>query len=407
MHNISISTDLTIDQMYDRMYLDSSYMQDMVFLYDSDPSGKTQAQMDATNQQVQNELRMLEVDNAYRDFLSNLKDIEKFITQVVASDQYGFVLTENKYHKLNLKKVSPLGDYFHMVFKFTQHSEYSINFKYNAYVQLFFDCWLKLNLGWVVFNNPSDLVLVQDKDKFELFDFVQGMKQFELFNSFIDSIRIESKTVEFKSKISRTKEQSYKRYRRAKLYINALFNNRSTRMLVLRLDFAYQEKIAKSTSVTQAKKDLNHFFNNKRGNRTLFNGWLGYIRKMEWSPQKGIHFHMVIFFHGSLREKGNYLAQSLGEYWTKITGNRGIYWNCNNSKHKYKRYGIGMIEIDDVSKRKILLDDVVNYLTKTEQQLRSHVLEAENDRLFVMGVMPRERISQVGRPRRCVITMAA
>jgi len=244
---------------------------------------------------------------------------------------------------------------------------------------------------------------VQDKDKFELFYFVQGMKQFELFNYFIDFIRTASKTVEFKSQVSRAKEKSYKRYRQAKRYIDALFNNRSTRMLVLRLDFAYQEEIAQSITVGQAKKDLNHFLNNKRGNLTLFNGWLGYIRKMEWSPQKGVHFHMVIFFNGSVREKGAYLAQSLGEYWKKITGNHGIYWNCNDSRHKYKRYGIGMIEIDNIAKRKILLDDVVNYLTKTEQQLRSRALESENDRLFVMGLMPRERVSRAGRPRRVTV----
>lgn len=403
MHNNKISSDLTVDQMYDRMYLDSSRMQDLTFLHNLDPSGKTQAEMDAVNLQVQNELRMLAVDNAYEAFLNNLKDIEKFITQVIASNQPGFVLAENKCRKLNLKKVSPLGDYFYSVFKFTQPSEFSVNYQYNAYVQLFFDCWLKLNLGWVVFNNPIDLVLVQDKDKFELFNFVQGMRQFELFNYFIDFIRTASKTVEFKSQVSRAKEKSYKRYRQAKRYIDALFNNRSTRMLVLRLDFAYQEEIAQSITIRQAKKDLNHFFNNKRGNQTLFNGWLGYIRKMEWSPQKGVHFHMVIFFNGSVREKGAYLAQSLGEYWKKITGNRGIYWNCNDSRHKYKRYGIGMIEIDNIAKRKILLDDVVNYLTKTEQQLRPRALESENDRLFVMGLMPRERVSRAGRPRRVTV----
>ena len=71
-------------------------------------------------------------------------------------------------------------------------------------------------------------------------------------------------------------------------------------------------------------------------------------------------------------------------------------------QHNYKRYGIGMIEIDNIAKRKILLDDVVNYLTKTEQQLRPRALESENDRLFVMGVMPRERVSKAGRPRRMV-----
>lgn len=218
-----------------------------------------------------------------------------------------------------------------------------------------------------------------------------------------DSVTPQSNLAEIpvlRTQSGRDTEKFNRRYRQVERYINALFNNVSSRLLVLRIDLGYHQEIAHNTSAEQAMADLNHLLSNKRSNPYLFAGWLGYIRKTEWSEQKGMHFHLIIFYEGHQRQKDTYWAQSIGEYWKQITGDRGYYWNCNDkSNNDYIRYGIGMVEHHDLEKRKILLDDVAKYLTKVEQQPPQYSSASGRDRLFAMGVMPKERLGNAGRPR--------
>lgn len=101
-----------------------------------------------------------------------------------------------------------------------------------------------------------------------------------------------------------------------------------------------------------------------------------------------MHFHLIVFYKGSKRCKDVYLVKALGEYWEKITDNRGNYWNCNANKDDYWRLGIGMLARDDAEKRKILTEDVVSYLVKSEQSLRAKKLG--KGKCFVRGIMPSE-----------------
>jgi hypothetical protein len=370
---------LTNEDIYTRMYQDGSYSQDLIYLYDTDPTGKTTAQMEETNQRLMWEVGMYEQDESYKRFLKNLWQIEDFVSQVLSSNKPGFVEVENAFGSRAPKKELPLGNYFKWVYDFAIRLD--SGYEYSPNVDLFVNCWKKLRLNEVVFRNPKG------------FTPLPGKRQFELFNDFLDLIRTESRTAEFRKKISRAKEKISRRYRRAELYVDALFKNCSTRLLVLRIDLAYRHELANNITVVEAKKDLEHFLNNRRNNPTLFKGWVGYIRKLEWAPMKGFHFHLIIFFDGYARWKDGYIAEQIGEYWKKITEYRGVYWNCNDSKHEYKRCGIGMIHQADDEKRNILLNDVVDYLTKTEQKLRANVLGSD-DKLFVTGVKPKPRLGK-------------
>jgi len=381
------STDLTVLDMYNRIFLDSSYT---TYSYAADANGNVIEKMDKANSMTQDEIAVLEQEtDSYKFFLRTLWQIENFVTQVISCDSHGFIVVENKLGKMIPKKEEPLGKYFKWVYQYA--IEFLPEYQYSPHVQLFFDCYIKLRLGEVIFNNPNGPTPWK------------GKKQFEIFNDFLNLIRKESKTPAFRKKISRAKEKAEKRYRSAELYIDALFKNRSTKLLVLRLDLAYRREHAKGINVSEAKEDLAHLLNNRRSKPKLFRGWVGYIRKIEWSPQKGVHFHLVIFFCGHQREQDSYLARSIGDYWVRTTENRGTYWNCNDSKHDYKRCGIGMLETNDDEKRKILLDDVINYLAKNEQLLRPSELKSEGDKLFVTGIKPHERTSKAGRPRKNVM----
>lgn len=397
MNNKTNSAELSNYDMYDRMFLDSCYP---INDYEIEPSEKS-VRKDSMNPI---EIALLEQDTTlYKHFLHNLWEIESFIDLVTSSNNLGFIEVESKFGTIGLKELAPLSKYFSCVKTFAEQLEFG--YEYSLKVGLFLDCWVKLKLGEVFLNNPRLLS-------------TSGKKQFELFNDFVELIRTESKTPVFRKKISRAKEKFERRCRSADIYIDSILKNRSTRLLVLRLDLAYRREISKKINIDEAEVDLNRFFNNRRGKTKLFNGWLGHVVKKEWSPQKGVHFHLIIFLDANLRWKDDYLARAIGEYWEKVTEirpvsdvvQRGIYWNCNDSKFEYKRYGIGTIAIDDIEKRKILLDDVVSYLAKTDQQLLPHQLgdnanesapKIERKRkIFILGKMPKERTTKVGRPRR-------
>jgi hypothetical protein len=156
-------------------------------------------------------------------------------------------------------------------------------------------------------------------------------------------------------------------------------------------------KTSKPT-LEDAQRDLNHIFNNMRGNK-LFAALVGYIWKLEYGEEKGIHIHFIFFFDGSKVHKDAYLAKLIGEYWRKriVKYDRGIYHNCNMNKNFYKRCGIGMVSHDDLVKRAHLLD-AVKYLTKKDQYLRYK--PGKKCRAFGKGNMPPERDEGgPGRPR--------
>lgn len=255
---------------------------------------------------------------------------------------------------------------------------------------LFIECWKALELYNVSFNNPQ----VNPSTKAPSQPLVS-------FNKFIELLRTKAKTAQFKQKLDRSKEKINRRYKSAAQYLDSIFKNVTSRLLVIRLDLSYDNEFAHEVTVESAKCDIDHLLNNRRSN-DLFHGWVGYIRKLEWAPQKRFHFHLIIIFDGNIRFQDNHIAKEIGEYWkNEITKGNGNYWNCNDSKkNSYKRLGIGMVEHDDIAKRKILLDDVIGYLTKTEQYLRATILNSDVIKLFVRGEMPSKRTTQAGRPRR-------
>ncbi len=317
-------------------------------------------------------------DEGYHAFIESLIDIEDFIADVLSSNDPAFKPTETLMQRNDLMIVKkhlerlPLAKYFKSVVDFS--FAYSPEYGYSAHVNLFFNCWRASALQNEGFTNPRGYSSKPDK------------QQFEVFNDFLHFIRTEASTPEFKKKIIRMKEKYLGNYSSAVEYIDALFEHCCSKLLVLRIDLGYRHDVARHITAEQAKEDLEHILTNRRGNHTLFEHWAGYIRKLEWGPEKGLHFHLIVFYKGSKRSQDIYLAKALGEYWEKITDNRGIYWNCNANKDDYWKLGIGMIEKHDEEKRKILTEDVVKYLVKSEQTLKAKKLG--EGKCFVRGIMP-------------------
>ncbi|QKM52900.1 hypothetical protein [Burkholderia glumae] len=93
-----------------------------------------------------------------------------------------------------------------------------------------------------------------------------------------------------------------------------------------------------------------------------------------------------------------YIAQQLGEYWVKVTGGIGQYWNSNANKAFHEKYGHGIgtgeINWDDDAKREALRENI-RYMTKADQFLKMKY--GEHSRLF--GTSQVEEKKKPGRPR--------
>ena len=325
-----------------------------------------------------------ELDNGYLGFLSSIYDIEVFVLEVLSSNELAFNVVESRLGNghMEFDGKHPLIKYFHKVVKFADY--YKPDFSFSEHVQLFFDCWIVLELHQVGFNKPSG-----DSSK-------PAEKQYQVFNSFLDLIRTKGRSAEFRKRLSWRKDKSSKRFRSAKFYIDRLFVNCS-RMEVLRIDFSYRQEFAHRITAEQAMTDFKNFKNNWRGKPSLFQYLEGHIWKLEWGPGKGLHFHLILFFDSAKVKKDVYLAEQIGKYWVEcITKGTGHYWNCNASKHKYRKLGIGKISADDEELRKNLIDEVVGYLVKTEQYLRAAPLG--KGKLFGHGEIKVK--SPAGRPRK-------
>jgi hypothetical protein len=129
----------------------------------------------------------------------------------------------------------------------------------------------------------------------------------------------------------------------------------------------------------------------------------GYIVKMEYGIDKGIHFHALILFDGSRRSNHSHIhsAKLLGEYWVDVvTKGSGDYWNSNAKIKDFKNAGlcgIGTINADETELRNNLLNYVVKYLCKPSQFFKPK--HGPGVRLFRRGNEPTIPIAKRGRAR--------
>lgn len=185
--------------------------------------------------------------------------------------------------------------------------------------------------------------------------------------SFIKKIR-DHDDCEINKQESNTYRASQKNHVSAIKYINKLFGVHS-RILVVRIDLAYGEKDASYLSINDVKIHRDSLFRKMRKIK-YFDAWIGYIWKLEYGVKKGYHYHMLFMFDGSKVRQDITTGLNIGQLWNdKITNAKGVYFNCNAYKYKYKHCGIGMINYHE--KEKIEgLHKAISYLIKVDNFIK-------------------------------------
>lgn len=230
----------------------------------------------------------------------------------------------------------------------------------------------------------------------------KGKSAAVLFNTLVARLRQECRSQEIKKKVRERRKEAYKRFVEYSRYVDALFAV-CARLVVLRIDLYYKKDYCNQINAQGAVTDLNHLLENNRCN-SLFRRRLGYIAKLEYGVEKGIHFHLVFFFDGSQRHgaKDSYFVQQIGEYWVKvITKNRGDYWNVNARRHEFEKKGIcgiGEINSHETALISNLKERVVGYLCKSSQFIRPKI--GREIRLIRRGNSPKIPSIKPGRPRK-------
>jgi len=236
-----------------------------------------------------------------------------------------------------------------------------------------------------------------------------GVPAAELFNMLVTAIRNDWKINNLQAKVNARKKEARIRCDEYCNYADSLFdnghNNGCARLVVLRIDLYYEKRYADSKSVFDITKDLDHLIENKRGN-SLFDSMKGYIAKLEYGVGKGVHWHVILFFDGSVRKNSSHidLAEDIGHYWIDtITNGLGDFWNANKNADQYDklvRRGIGVINWYETELRNNLKEFVIGYLCKVDQFIKPKW--GPKVRLFRRGLSPKKRINKLGRPRKAL-----
>lgn len=202
-----------------------------------------------------------------------------------------------------------------------------------------------------------------------------GASAAELFNRLVARLREICLSERIKRKAQRRRSEAKAYAMDYGKYADAI-RGMTKRLVVLRIDLEYRKEHKDQISVIDAIADLDHFFNNQPNN-SLFKGKLGFIVKLEYGILKGLHFHLILFFDGAIKDgrRDVYWAQKIGEYWVEVvTKGRGGYWNINANKQEFKRkgiLGIGLIHKDEDHLFNNLKYRVIDYLCKSMQFVKA------------------------------------
>ena len=185
----------------------------------------------------------------------------------------------------------------------------------------------------------------------------------------------------------------------AEQFVNHAFGLYS-KVLVIRLDLHFKEgahapfwddknRLIEPAPAIDPKEFLNAFRDLESEIRNKYStGYIGFIRKLEYAFDAGLHMHAFFFFNGHKHQQDISIANSIGELWSNtITKKNGRYWNCN--KEYYTQNGIGMIERKDIAKQSVLLNQCISYLLKKDTLMK--FINQEEFQSFRRSTIPKRK----------------
>jgi Inovirus Gp2 len=338
----------------------------------------------------------------YICYASILPILERFVDKVLLNNEIPFLPCVGTDGKKNYARSTLAHHYFKWIPGFIDVvNRLSPKYYYSEPINVFITCChamglLNGGLDWRDF-------WVIDPDKTN--PYLGGVSAAEIFNNLVQAIRNEWKVNKLQAKVNTRKLEVANQKVEYCNYADLLFSYWA-RLLLVRIDLFYEKHYGDSIDVFDMTNDLDRMLNNNARHNSLFAFMRGFIVKLEYGVEKGIHAHVLLFLDGSKRNNFSliYLAEAIGEYWKNIiTKGRGAYWNINaNADHynKLGRLGIGVINYNDDKLRSNLREFVVSYLCKEDQYFRPKW--GQKVRLLRKGDSPQIAVTRPGAPRKHV-----
>lgn len=218
----------------------------------------------------------------------------------------------------------------------------------------------------------------------------------QLINALIYQVLLLTNKREFKKAQFIRADRSKNQYIQAGKLILRL-RGKFSKLLVLRIDFCWKDPIQSDSTLKEMKVYFALVLKNFHHDKDLPN-IVGYIWKLEYGQQKGYHYHCIFFMDGNQFQRDAYYAEMIGQYWSKLTLDKGYYFNCHRDKIKYRNLAIGMAHHDDQTFFDNL-DQVLLYICKQDQFLIDKRLLTPKLRVFGTSQRP-AKAKTVGRPRK-------
>lgn len=216
---------------------------------------------------------------------------------------------------------------------------------------------------------------------------------------FLNDLRQRSSSRAFRVQVNQQQSQMNRTCRAMCQYVDALFATHA-RLVVIRVDFSYQRQA--DIELEQFESDLKRL-NESTSHNPLFKHMVGYLFKIEYGMEKGLHAHCLLFFNGAKRKGSSdwHLAKQIGEHWRDtIVGAQGHYWNCHDEKARYAE--LGLLGIGDIHYSDTVsienLKTIVKYFCKRQQYIKP--ITKPKMQLVRPGNSPDTDSVKLGKPRK-------
>lgn len=297
--------------------------------------------------------------------------IHEFVRKVLQTTRPGFIGKKSRHGRDTIDRL-PLARYYHAINNFLERIPRDS--RPYGYIGLFQHCCRLLHIDTdPLMRSPGSIQL-------------QGMTGAEQFNRLLKRIRVEAYSTRHKEATEKLQRYSQETFSGFREYFDELLSlGRYSKLLIVRVDLYYYKVVSSELSWQQALEDFTRLLAHRRSS-SIFKGCVGYIRKLEYTPDKGPHFHLILFFDGQIRRSDYFIAKQICEHWeTTITGGKGYGHNCNHNPNQYYHWGMGMVTRNDHLKRANFLY-ALTYLCKKEQMLPLDV--PKGTRVITRGELP-------------------
>lgn len=209
----------------------------------------------------------------------------------------------------------------------------------------------------------------------------------------------EAKSYNFRKRLSRREQTAERRLKSIQYWLANAFD-RFSRLLVLRIDLHFHDRLGNDLTPKKSKEWFQKFTLGLQERTKLAKGYVGYAGVLEYGANQNYHIHAIFLYDAAVRDNITYTTAQLADYWKELTDGGGYAFDCSRSKNAHRYRGIGVIHYTNEEALKELFHVVAPYICKRDKFFRVQPSGARGFwRSGLTEKTPRYERKRVGRQR--------